>query len=130
MGQAAPSAAVTDREPARHEDAPVGALPGEFTFWRGRSGRRYVFSVFPVIGRIQGERSCPDHEDAVVLAVRRERGGRRRVLFAADTGPFPALLLGGAALQAALAAGADEIHMHLLASDASERAALMTDIGG
>ena len=42
-----------------------GALAHRFHAWRGRSGRRYIFSVYAL-----GE--CPDYAGAVIAAVARD----------------------------------------------------------
>jgi hypothetical protein len=97
----------------------AGLTERRFTAWRGRSGRRYVASVFPV---------TDDHAlgftDAVLLAVSADR----RILAARDSGPF--------GIEAALTrwrrsvamAGASEIHVHLLAEDGLTRRAALLDL--
>jgi hypothetical protein len=97
----------------------AGLAERRFTAWRGRSGRRYVASVFSV---------TDDHAlgftDAVLLAVSADR----RILAARDSGPF--------GIEAALTrwrrsvamAGASEIHVHLLAEDGLARRAALLDL--
>lgn len=97
----------------------AGIAERRFTAWRGRSGRRYVASVFSV---------TDDHAlgftDAVLLAVSSDR----RILAARDSGPF--------GIEAALTrwrrsvamAGASEIHVHLLAEDGLTRRAALLDL--
>ncbi|MGE7471367.1 hypothetical protein ACQKLX_18130 [Bosea sp. NPDC003192] len=90
-----------------------------FTAWRGRSGRRYVASVFAVQdGHALG------FSDAVLLAVSPER----KIVAARDSGPFGI----DAALtrwrDAAAMAGASEIHVHLLAEDSAGRRAALCDL--
>ncbi|CAM5762782.1 hypothetical protein [Bosea minatitlanensis] len=90
-----------------------------FTAWRGRSGRRYVASVFPV-----EDSHALSFTDAVLLAVTAER----QIVAARDSGPF--------GVEAALArwqrsvaeAGAREIHVHLLAEDGASRRAALLDL--
>ncbi len=94
--------------------APAG-LEGRFHAWRGRSGKRYVVSVYPAD-------AAPDYAEAVVIAVRR-RGASRVILEAAAVEP------GGAAGRFSRA-GADELHFHLMAQDAEARAAVAADLGG
>jgi len=90
-----------------------------FTAWRGRSGRRYVASVFAI---------ADDHAlgftDAVLLAVSEDR----RVLAARDSGPFGVEAALTRWRQAVLSAGAREIHVHLLAEDGSSRRAALLDL--
>lgn len=95
-GQAAPLAAAAE-----------AGLAERFHSWRGRSGRRYVVSVYPA-------GSAPDYRDAVVLHVAR-RGGLRRIT---SLGAVPS----------AAGDGVDEIHFHLLAQDAGARASVIADL--
>lgn len=85
------------------DDGPLAAavdphLAGRFRLWRGMDGRRHVYSVYPI-------ESAPDYPSAVALAVRRLEG-RRVVVW---TGPA-----GARARAAAMAAGAQEIHLRIL----------------
>jgi hypothetical protein len=84
-------------------------LAERFHAWRGRSGRRYVVSVYPA-------ESAPDYRDAVVLHVVR-CGSLRRL---ASLGIAP---------RGAVPSEIDEIHVHLLARDDGERAAVIADLG-
>lgn len=107
--------------PAR--EAPLRSLAGtgsrRFTAWRGRSGRRYVASVFSA-----GDDHALGFSDAVLLAVSAER----RIVAARDSGPLGI----EAALErwrsAAQAAGATEIHVHLLAEDGASRRTVLRDL--
>jgi len=90
-----------------------------FTAWRGRSGRRYVASVFAIQdGHALG------FTDAVLLAVSPDR----KIVAARDSGPFGI----DAALtrwrDAVAMAGASEIHVHLLAEDSAGRRAALCDL--
>lgn len=90
-----------------------------FTAWRGRSGRRYVASVFAIQdGHALG------FSDAVLLAVSPDR----KIVAARDSGPFGI----DAALtrwrDAVAMAGASEIHVHLLAEDSAGRRAVLCDL--
>lgn len=93
-----------------------------FGVWRGRSGRRYTTSIYSI-------EDCPDYEHVVALAVIRSADGIRRIVHAFDFGAFPLAALGGSAMAAARAAGASEIHLHLLAPDAEARKAVIADLG-
>lgn len=90
-----------------------------FTAWRGRSGRRYVASVFAI-----GDDHALGFTDAVLLAVSEDR----RVLAARDSGPFGVEAALTRWRQAVLSAGAREIHVHLLAEDGSSRRAALLDL--
>ncbi len=113
----------------REHGAPAGllgsALARRFLHWRGASGRRHLFSVFP-LG--DGVDDSPRFEDAVVLAVARGPAGERRVVLVDETGPLPDLFFAGGRFRAAVARGANEIHVHLLAGDRAARVALVRDL--
>lgn len=84
---------------------------GGMTSWRGLSGRRYIVSVYHPA-------SVPDYGDAVLIAVGRDRQGGRRILAVGTGSPEPLAAL----------AGCEEIHVHLLARDAGEKARLLADL--
>lgn len=102
-------------------------LSRRFRHWRGISGRRHLFSVFPVRDAGTGG-ELPRFSDAVVLAVGPGPCGERRILMIDDTGADPGPFYDGARLRAALTAGADEIHVHLLTESRVGRAALIRDL--
>lgn len=88
-----------------------------FNFWRGQSGRRYVFSVF----RLEDH---PPFEQAVAVLVQRKPHHRRRALWIGR-------LAGedwSSVLDLAVAADADEVHLHLLAADEPARLAVVKDL--
>lgn len=107
-----------------------GALASRFHSWRGRSGERYVFTVYPV-DREDISAGLPDLDSAVVIGVafdgRRERV--RVAIFEAGWGDGR-LTRGDSAIEAALAAGAREWHVHLLATSAEARRAVIRDLEG
>lgn len=112
--------------------SPLAGLAGSdlsrrFRRWCGASGRRHLFSVFPIVEPCPGD-EVPRFADAVVLAVGRDTSGTARILAMDETGPLPDLFYDSARFRAAVAAGADEIHVHLLAGGAAERSALMRDL--
>ena len=92
-----------------------------FRSWRGASGRTYIFSVFD-------STSCPAYCQAVIIAAYVDTSRRRIALGFADTGSFPEPKLA----QLRRAHQTDErrleFHVHLLASTAEERRAVMGDI--
>ncbi len=103
------------------------AVSSRFRHWRGASGRRYLFSVFPLdpIGSVD---DLPRFEDAVVLAVSRRGDGGRRILAAEETGALPDLFFASVGFRNAIAGGANEIHVHLLTAHACGRAAMIRDL--
>jgi hypothetical protein len=93
-----------------------------FWYWRGRSGRRYIHSVYALP-------ACPPLPGAVYLAVRRGASGP----VAIGLGRFPAILDGASAdrQRARLAAlGANEVHVHLLAKGDQEAESIRADLAG
>ena len=129
------AAATLSRPIARAPSAaPLAGLAGtdlsrRFRHWRGTSGRRHLFSVFPVGEPAPGE-DAPRFADAVVMAVGRDAGGAPCILALDETGPLPDLFYDSAPFRAALAEGAHEIHVHLLAAGPAGRAAVLRDLDG
>jgi hypothetical protein len=96
-----------------------GSLAAQFRYWRGASGRRYVFSVYDKV-------SCPAYDHAVLIAATKEASGRRQVIFIADTGASPE-----AVLAEAIRVAGDrpvELSIHLLAVSAVARAEVVADL--
>lgn len=89
------------------DDGPLSAadvlLARRFRLWRGPDGRRQVFSVYAAD-------EAPDYPDAMAMAVRME--GTRRI--PVWTGPA-----GAKARSAALANGAQEIHLRIVSGPES-----------
>ena len=132
-----PRVETTVSPPSHHRPAlnqPLVGLVGSdlsrrFLHWRGASGRRYLFSIFPLHHAASID-EAPRFHDAVVLAVMRDAAGERRILVADETGALPDLFYASAQLRDAVAAGANEIHVHLLADDVSGRGAVLRDLDG
>lgn len=137
------ASAVTDSLPAqtaerairradRHGNAALeglagGALAARFHAWRGSSGQRYVCSVFPV-NAAEPDAGLPDFTEAVVIAAACAGDGRRHLvaLCQCETGANP--YARDSFIIEALAAGASEWHIHLLASEVTQRRAAIADI--
>ncbi|MET0605534.1 MAG: hypothetical protein ABWZ80_03700 [Beijerinckiaceae bacterium] len=113
-----PPLKVADASPRR---APSTLDNERFCAWRGRSGRRYVTSIYSFD-------KCPDYEHVVALAVRREMDGSRTALCGIDLGAFPFVALNGEAMKRARTQGANEVHLHLLAETQAARAAAIEDL--
>lgn len=93
-----------------------------FWYWSGRSGRRYIHSVYALA-------TCPPLPGAVYIAVRRNSGVP--VPVAVALGRFPAILdrVGIDRLRRRLSAlGASELHVHLLSRSESEAEAVRNDL--
>ena len=92
-----------------------------FHYWRGASGRRYLHSVYTLIG-------CPAMPQANYILVRRRDDGTRTPLaFGQATDDASSLNLAHLRHQGARL-GANEVHIHLLAETAEERAAVEADL--
>lgn len=95
------------------------------TSWRGRSGRRYVVGVHPLI-----EPELRDVSDAVLIAVRRDADGMAQVVEIASVGPRLREAARRAWIEEARRQGATEMHVHRLAESAKERQAVVEDLKG
>jgi hypothetical protein len=93
------------------------AIGRDFHYWVGASGARYLHTVFAVA-------DCPVLDEAVYIAVRRGRDGRRQALAVGLFGPFG----GGCEIAAAGRLGADEIHVHLMAATPAARRIAVRDL--
>jgi hypothetical protein len=120
------------RSAAATANAPLPSLEGEalarrFHAWSGRSGRRYVCSVFqadmqaPFAG-------LPDFAEALVIAVRIEKDGLRTPMAVFDSGDGGYCEDSRAFVAAALTHSVGEWHVHLLATDAEHRRAVKSDL--
>ncbi|MFO1032665.1 MAG: hypothetical protein U1E15_00665 [Hyphomicrobiales bacterium] len=95
-------------------------LKDRFWYWHGASGRRYIHSVY-------APDACPPLPGAIYVAVRRQ--GNLRV--ALSVGRFTPFWDGTVmSLEAGHVArwGADEIHVHLLASSARDAEDVLADL--
>jgi hypothetical protein len=94
-----------------------------FYFWTGASGRRYVHTIYSVF-------DCPPLEAANYILAKRNGSAHRTVLavgrFASEASPENLKAL----RQKAGELGADEVHVHLLATSASEAQAITNDLMG
>jgi hypothetical protein len=109
---------VARQEPLKALAGVCGA--GRFVGWRGRSGRRYVASRFSIT-----DRGVLGFAGAVLLAV----GGDGRVIAALAQDDMVDETAANGWRDAMAAAGAVELHLHLVAASASERAAAIADLG-
>jgi hypothetical protein len=90
-----------------------------FTAWRGRTGKRYVASVFSIAND-----AALGFVDVLLLAVTPSR----QIIAARDSGPFGVESALNRWRDAAMSAGATEIHVHLLADGALERRRALIDL--
>lgn len=113
-------------------NAPLASLAGgdlatRFHAWRGTSGRRYICSVFPIDAG-DPEAGLPDLGEAIVMAVSRDGEGRRQRIALFISEPASDATTRRNFIAEALAGGAAEWHVHLLAKDAAQRQAAANDI--
>jgi hypothetical protein len=92
-----------------------------FHYWRGASGRRYLHSVYTLIG-------CPGLPRASYILVRRwDDGSRTPLAFGQTKDDAISLNLAHLRHQGAKL-GANEVHIHLLAETPEERANVEGDL--
>ena len=92
-----------------------------FHFWTGASGKRYVHTVYSLF-------DCPPIGVANYVLVRRESKTQRAVLAIGRlTGEASSLNL-AEIRQRGATLGADEVHIHLLATSATESQAVEVDL--
>ncbi len=105
----------------RAAQRPRVTLTNDFMYWTGASGRRYVHTVYNLI-------DCPELPNCNVVLVRRGTSGQRHILHVGRLErDAPCLNLADLRRQGALLA-ANEVHVHLLASTASERGCIELDL--
>jgi hypothetical protein len=92
-----------------------------FHYWRGASGRRYLHSVYSLIG-------CPALPQANYILVRRHPDGTREALLFGQTKDDAVSLNLAHLRHEGAKRGANEVHIHLLAETAEERAAVAEDL--
>ncbi|QFU17834.1 hypothetical protein [Microvirga thermotolerans] len=92
--------------------------------WRGRSGRRYIVGVHPLVEKEVIEVTT----DAVILAVKRDDTGTAHVIDVATAGSYPSAQARARWMTEVRNRGANEMHVHRLAHDEDERRAMIEDL--
>lgn len=105
----------------------AGSAADRFCAWAGRSGRRYIFSVF-ALGPSARAVTLPLAPQSIALMVRRPATGPRRVLWAErmETKDGVAAVMQAAARHAG--PEPSEIHLHVVAIEAEARQAAFADL--
>jgi len=122
----APEFATTDTTSCGPSEEPAlvcaeAAFDQAFHYWRGASGRRYLHSVYSLVG-------CPALPQANFILVRRHEAGSREALAFGNT-KDGAMSLNLARLRHEGAKiGANEVHIHLLADTARARTFVEADL--
>jgi hypothetical protein len=97
------------------------AFAQAFHYWRGLSGRRYLHSVYSLIG-------CPALPQANYILVRRYEDGRREALSFGQTKDDIATLNLAHLRHEGAKRGANEVHIHLLADTVEARREVEADL--
>ena len=97
------------------------AFAQAFHYWRGASGRRYLHSVYSLIG-------CPALPRANYILVRRYDDGTRAALAFGQTKDETASLNLAHLRHQGAKCGANEVHIHLLADTPDARAEVEADL--
>ncbi len=98
-----------------------GALKHDFTFWRGATGTRYVHTIYSLL-------ECPELPNANLVLARRHASGRVEIARVCRVEHDAMSLNLAEVRRLAAQLGANEVHVHLLARNKSERAAIEHDI--
>lgn len=113
--------ACITRSPMAEHVAPEFEAPTRFHFWTGATGKRYVHTVYSLF-------DCPPVGIANYVLVRREGKTKRTVLALGRlTGETASLNL-AEIRQRGATLGADEVHIHLLATSMQESQAVEVDL--
>jgi hypothetical protein len=97
------------------------AFAQAFHYWRGASGRRYLHSVYSLIG-------CPALPRANYILVHRYDDGHRVALSFGQTKDDAATLNLAHLRHEGAKIGANEVHIHLLAENCDARASVEADL--
>lgn len=92
-----------------------------FHYWRGASGRRYLHTVYSLIG-------CPALPQANYILVRRHADGSRSPLQIGQTRDDAVTLNLAHLRHVGAKLGANEVHIHLLAEAPEHRSQVETDL--
>lgn len=93
----------------------------DFTFWTGHSGQRYVHTIYKLL-------ECPDLPRATFVLVRRTAAGRMEPVYVGSVENDAGSLNLAQIRQAAAILGANEVHVHLLATTIEQRRAVEMDL--
>jgi hypothetical protein len=100
---------------------PEGALATDFQFWSGLSGRSYVHTIFDLIG-------CPRVPACSYVLVKREANGAQRALRIGTVSAEAWSLNLAEIRHRAAQLGANEVHLHLIATDTGTRTKVAEDL--
>lgn len=113
------AAAILGGQPALLDGAVD--LADRFHFWSGASGRRYVHTVYSLV-------ECPAIPAGNYILVHRDPEGRRLVLAIGRVGNPAASLNLAEIRRRGAELGANEVHVHLLATNAKQSRLIESDL--
>lgn len=105
------SASGPDKASASVRPEPADCEPASHQFWVGASGQRYIHSVHSLL-------QCPEVPMVTYLMVRRDESGGQIVLAAGRTSDQATSLNLAEIRRMGATLGANEVHVHMLATDA------------
>jgi hypothetical protein len=111
------------REERLRATAGLRHSPLTLSSWRGRSGRRYIVGVHPLV-----ESEILDVTEAIIIAVKRDDDGTAHVIDVATAGSRPSEQARIRWMSTVRAQGATEMHVHRLAEGDQERRAIVEDL--
>jgi hypothetical protein len=98
-----------------------GTSPADFQFWAGLSGRSYVHTIFDLI-------ACPRVPACSYVLVKRHPDGSRAALRIGTVAAEAWSLNLAEIRHRAAQLGANEVHLHLIASDAGSQQKVAEDL--
>ncbi len=121
--QAANSAKNSVSQASADPTTPRGDTPNtsDLQFWFGASGARYIHTVHSLI-------DCPEVPHVNYLLVRKEECGFQTVLAAGHTTHHAASLNLAEIRRLGATLGANEVHLHMLASDETQAKIIEQDL--
>jgi hypothetical protein len=99
----------------------AGDIAQRFHFWSGASGRRYVHTIYSLV-------ECPAIPSGNYILVHRDAKGERFVLAIGRVGNTAASLNLAEIRRRGAELGANEVHVHLLATNAKQSRLIETDL--
>jgi hypothetical protein len=111
------------REERLKATAGLRQSPLTLSSWRGRSGRRYIVGVHPLV-----ETEILEVTEAIIIAVKRDNDGMAHVIDVTTAGSRPSEQARTRWMSRVRAQGANEMHVHRLAEGDRERREIVEDL--
>ncbi len=103
------------------------SVADRFQTWTGHSGRRYIFSVYPLTPDRDGTDDAPVGV-AVAIGIERGADGHRIPVFITDVSHLPEVFLASEAVRRLRRLPHAELHLHLTAATGGERRRIVADL--